>query len=157
MSTLKPVTLVELVQDKNIKVLGRNIFITIPAEWIVTGEDRLSYTTIVRIIECCREHHWNFDISSKIAVPLDSITKYLECEFLAPIPVGSQIIVQYHILEMKQRSYTIRFIVTDREGQNKHAVIKMISVFYDPQKRKATAPPRVVSDLLKALAKEEFK
>ena len=145
---LKPITLNELSNAENVEIIGDKIYIVIPPDWIVLGETRLSYTTILRIVECSREHHWNIDILSRAKTPLDSITRCLECEFFAPILVGSKVIIRYAVIGHRRKSYKIRFEIVDEIRNKVCATIKMISVFYDPAENISVEPPTAVSEFL---------
>ncbi len=124
--------------------------------WIVEGEDRLSYTTIVRLVECCREHHWEVDIAPHVAAAaeaaeatsLDSITKSLSCEFLHPVAVNSDFSITYRITEVRTHSYRLTFELRDWAPDRVCARIDMVCVFYDPvQQHAILAPPAVAAAL----------
>lgn len=132
--------------------------VTIPPSWIVEGEDRLSYTTIVRLIECCREYHWKKDILSKInkrKSHLDSICRSLSCEFIKPILVRSTIAISYCITEVRRKSYSLKFEVRNTIDRELCAEFSLVSVFYDPVTHKSLVPPPLILDYLYMLCSKE--
>lgn len=155
---LKPITLNDFSKAENVEIIDDKIYIVVPPDWIVSGETRLSYTTVLRIVECCREHHWNIDILSRAKTSLDSITRCLECEFFAPIFVGSKVIIKYTIIGYRRKSYTIRFEIVDEIRNQVCATIKMVSVFYSLTENASVEPPKSVSEFLqKTLTAEMSK
>lgn len=131
--------------------------ITIPSSWIIKGENRLSYTTLVRLIECCREYHWQTDIlpNTKNNVSLDSICKSLYGEFINPILVGSVISITYLVIDIRRKGYSLRFEVRNTKTQTLCAKFDLVSVFYDPVTRKSIAPPTSVFDYLYVRCNQE--
>jgi acyl-CoA thioesterase FadM len=125
--------------------------VTIPPSWVVSGEDRLSYTTLVRLIECCREYHWQKDILSRTNtnnVRLDSICKSLTCDFISPILIGSTISISYSINEVRRKGYSMRFEVRDNSDGRLCATFEQISVFYEPVEQKPMIPPPFILEYL---------
>jgi radical SAM enzyme (TIGR01210 family) len=135
-----------VVKEKN----GLNL--TIPKSWIIGGEDRLSYTTMVRLIECCREYHWQTDIVQNIKdnIVLDSICKSLLGEFIKPILVGSDISISSRVTNIREKGYSLRFEIRDTNTQTLYAKFDMVSIFFDPLVCKAIAPPSSVFSYLSA-------
>lgn len=134
--------------------------VTIPPSWIVAGEDRLSYTTLIQLVECCREYQWQKDILSKIErrdIHLDSICKSLTCDFIAPILVGSTISISYCTIEVRRKGYSLRFEVRNTKNKRLRAMFKQVSVFYDPVARRSIAPPYCVLEYLSTYICEEVQ
>ena len=78
--------------------------------WVVPGEERLSYTTIVRLVECCREMHWDQDVAlggDGLDTTFDSISRALECDFRRPVLLGKPLVIHYHVGEIGRTSYTL--------------------------------------------------
>lgn len=125
------------------------IIVTVKDSWIIEGEDRLSYTTLIRLIECCREHHWQVDVLPVAqGKPLDSICKLLTCNFIRPIAVGSTIFIRYQITEVRRKSYMLKFEVFETGSNNLCAECSLVSVFYDPLSRKPMLSPSSLVDKL---------
>ncbi len=142
---MKPITLDLLLKQEGVLCKESGLFVTIHPSWIVTGEDRLSYTNIIRLVECCREYHWNNDIMAKITeTPIDSITKSIDGNFITPIYVGSQISITYKIIGVRRIGYTLKFEICQADTYTLHAVVVLVSVFYDPLGRKAIRPPDLI-------------
>jgi acyl-CoA thioesterase FadM len=132
----------KLAEEEKVILHSDGIVVTARREWIIEGEDRLSYTTLIRLIECCREYHWQKDILPLTSdKSVDSICKILTCNFANPISVGSLIFVKYQIISVRRRSYTIRFKVYDTKNDMLCANCDMVCVFYDPRLQKSTFPP----------------
>lgn len=140
-----------VVSDQN------GLTLTIPSSWIIKGENRLSYTTLVRLIECCREYHWQTDIlpNTKNNVSLDSICKSLYGEFINPILVGSVVSITYLVTDIRRMGYSLRFEVRNTKTQTLCAKFDFVSVFYDPVTRKPIAPPTSVFDYLYVRCNQE--
>lgn len=136
---------------------ANGLILTIPKSWIIEGEDRLSYTTLVRLIECCREHHWQTDITQNIKnnMSLDSICKSLLGEFIKPIMVGSVISISSRVTDIRRKGYSLRFEVRDANTQTLYAKFDMVSIFFDPIAHKAIAPPACVFHYLSAKCTQE--
>jgi acyl-CoA thioesterase FadM len=138
----------KLVEEEGVICTEDGINMVIHPAWIVEGEDRLSYTTLVRLVECCREYHWLNDIVPKCNErQLDSICKSLTAHFRKPIMVGSKIYITYNIIEVRNKGYSIKFVIRDSNSQL-YAEIDFILVFYDPFKRISLAPPHEVYEYL---------
>lgn len=117
------------------------ISVKISNDWIVPDEDRLSYTTFIRLVECCREYHWRKDVLS-ILQQIDSINVHVTADFFRPIYIGKMLEIQYIITKIGNKSYTIRFnAYVEKELC---AVVEMVSVFYDANKRVAIPIPEIV-------------
>ena len=139
---MKPITLKELKQQYEIDFTGNGLELEIVAKWVVDGEDRLSYTSLIRLIECCREYHWETDINSLIEKhELDSITKTISVEFSKPIFIGNRIAITYRIIEVRNRGYSLGFQIDNITLKNVSAQCYMVSVFYNPLTHSVTSPP----------------
>lgn len=151
---MEPTTLRALLDSGAVELTSNGLRGVAQPAWIVAGEDRLSYTTLVRLIECCREHHWNADIAPLAdAGALDSITKSLNATFLHPVLAGSPFTITYEVGEVRTRAYRLRFAVEATGGLC--AVGELVSVFYDPAEHAAVAAPPAVRDRLLSLARRE--
>jgi acyl-CoA thioesterase FadM len=153
---MQPTTLVALEATGRL-VYGRaHITVSVLPSWVVEGEDRLSYTTLVRLVECCREYHWRCDIASLVgAQPLDSICRSLTANFERPVLIGSVIEIFYSVVAVSKRSYELRFDVRTAAQGVRCATVNISSVFYDANAKAATAPPREVLERLRQLQSAE--
>lgn len=132
----------KLAKQEKVILHSNGIAVTVRRKWIIEGEDRLSYTILIRLIECCREYHWQKDVLPLTSdKSVDSICKILTCNFVNPISAGSPVFVRYRIVGVRRRSYTIRFEVYDTSNNMLCANCDMVSVFYDPQLKKSAFPP----------------
>ncbi len=132
----------------------QGLSITVNSGWIVEGEDRLSYTTLIRLVECCRELHWNSDVLLYAeGLNVDSITKLINGNFLQPILAGSTILITYDVTAVRRKSYELRFEVRNRANHALCAVLSIVSVFYNPTEHQTSTPPRTVLDHLSDMVK----
>jgi acyl-CoA thioesterase FadM len=146
---MNPTTLKALLIDTDVRPTAEGLHGVARPTWIVEGEDRLSYTTLVRLVECCREHHWNTDIlPCPGAQTLDSITKSLAAEFLHPVRVGSVFTIIYRIIEVRTRSYSLRFDII-AQPDVLCARFDVVCVFYDPAVGQPVAPPPAIRQHLR--------
>jgi acyl-CoA thioesterase FadM len=126
--------------------------VVIQPSWVVTNENRLSYTTMTRLVECCREYHWHLDIAPIIEGDhLDSICKSLKADFLSPINVWDTIIIRYSVLNVRRKGYELHFEISDKETGTLRSAFSLVSVFFDPQSNQAVAPPEAVALRLELL------
>ncbi|MGH2414980.1 MAG: acyl-CoA thioesterase, partial [Microcystaceae cyanobacterium] len=142
---MEPTSLKRLLEEDGVTCTPEGLILKIHPDWVIEGEDRLSYTTLIRLIECCREHHWNTDILSRANGTLvDATSKSIAGEFTRSILVGSAIAITYQVTEVRSKGYALKFEVRDALEQTLYATFKMVSVFYDAQSGKAVPPPQVV-------------
>jgi acyl-CoA thioesterase FadM len=148
---MEPITLDQLARSGCVIYNEDGITVAVPSSWIVAGEDRLSYTTMVRLVECCREYHWEKDVIAKaVGVgSLDSICKSLACEFFKPVLVNSVVSISYRVTGVRQKGYSLRFGIRDTGDRSLCAAFDIILVFYDSATHKAVAPPSLVLDYLR--------
>jgi acyl-CoA thioesterase FadM len=136
-------TLAGLRKDPSVALRDRQIHITVRPDWIVAGEDRLSFTTVIRLVECCREYHWEIDISPRVDC-LDSICKEMRASFVAPIKIGNAISISYRVSGIRRKGYSLRFEVRKSASSLLYARVDMDSVFYDPVRSEAVEPPETI-------------
>lgn len=154
---MQPTTLSGLLAEGGVRRFVGGLDVIVQRAWIVAGEDRLAYTAIVRLVECCREWHWASDILSHAeGAPLDSITKSITCEFTRPIAVGSLLRITHRVIDVRPRSYQLRFQLSLPYQEQPCATVEMVSVFYDPaHEAVAEPPPDVVAYLRTCLADDQ--
>jgi acyl-CoA thioesterase FadM len=151
MTMMQPTTWAGLLAEGGVRRFVGGLDVLVPRAWIVAGEDRLAYTAIVRLVECCREWHWASDILPHVeGAPLDSITKSIICEFARPIAVGSLLRITHRIIAVRPRSYQLRFQLSTRNPEHPCATLEMVSVFYDPAREAVAEPPPGVVAYLRA-------
>lgn len=149
---METTSLVNLLKEEGVTQTPNGLILTIHPSWIVEGEDRLSYTTLIRLIECCREYHWQNDITSKCGETLvDSTCKTLTANFIKAIPVESRISINYYVIEVRRKGYLLKFTVTNAEDQTLYAELEIVSIFYDPVKRTSIVPPYTLFEYLSGL------
>ena len=151
---MEPTTLQQLIEAGCVTGLRCGITIQTQPEWVVTGETRLSYTTLTRLVECCREYHWQTDILNLSSVPLDSTCKSLNAEFLQPVPVTTRIAIQYKVKQVRKKGYELRFEIRSIDQQTLYAIFNMVSVFYNPETNRAIIPPESVFGKLTELSRQ---
>ena len=135
-------SLSNLIEEGGVVCNPEGLTVAIKPSWIVDGESRVSYTTLVRLVECCREHHWNTDILSRTqGAPLDSITKSITGEFMHPIPSGSTISITYQVTEVREKGYSLKFTIRNLSERTLSTQMNLVCVFYDPVNNKVIAPP----------------
>ncbi len=142
---MDPTNLFRLMETGCIVCRPDGLSVRIHPSWIVEGEDRLSYASLIRLIEGCREYHWNIDILPKANdTTVDSILKSITGNFSNPISAMRLITITYSVTDVRSKSYTLRFTVRDGEDQTLYAEFDLVSVFYDPITCKSEAPPKAV-------------
>lgn len=146
---MQPTTLSGLLAEGGVRQFAGGLEVVVQRAWIVAGEDRLAYTAIVRLVECCREWHWQSDILPHAGgAPLDSITKSLTAAFTHPITLGSALRITHQVVAVRPRSYQLRFTLAIRDPDQPSeqpaqqcATLDMVSVFYDPARDAVAEPP----------------
>lgn len=150
---MEPTSIKALESSTRITYLNDGFEVQISANWIIQGEDRLSYATVIRLIECCREHHWNTDVVVVCGNKSDSICRAISGEFLNPIFVGQTVRVRYRLVKIGNTSYTLRFFIESPNKQTRFAIIDIVSVFYDPNTHCAVKLPPQMVTILNGLGK----
>jgi acyl-CoA thioesterase FadM len=147
-----PTSLAALRAAAPVTLLPNGIRLTVASGWIIDGEDRLSSTTILRLVECVREYHWLRDVQAHAwGRGADSICRRLESDFLHTIAAGEEITLTYTVQWVGRRSYTLRVLVANRQ-QIPCAQCVLVLVFYDARARASQMPDREVAAQLTALA-----
>lgn len=148
MSMMQPTTLAGLLAEGDVRQFAGGLEVVVRRAWIVAGEDRLAYTAIVRLVECCREWHWQSDILPHAGgAPLDSITKSLTAVFSHPMMLGSMLRITHQVVAVRPRSYQLRFTLATHDPEQPEqpaqqcATLEMVSVFYDPARANVAEPP----------------
>ena len=121
------------------------IVVFIPSAWVIGGEDRVSYTTIIRLVECCREYHWAKDIKSQNEI-FDSICGNISFRFTKSIGLNSTININYSVKEAAGKKYTVEFIVMDENGET-CCLAEIVSFFYNPLTRQSIEIPKGIFPL----------
>lgn len=148
---MTPATLSALLAEGGVRLRPDGFEVETRRAWVVPGEDRLSATTILRLVECCREHHWQTDIvPSATGQPVDSITKSISAEFYQPAPVPGAVHITYAVTQVRGRGYELRFAVRLPDG-TLCATVTMVQVFFDAETHQATVPPSEVHERLRSL------
>ena len=116
---------------------------------IISGESRLSYVTIMRIIENCREIHWEYDIikNNTDKIQIDSICKNIYVDYFKPITIDTVILVTYKILNVKESSYELLFQITDEN--HCFCSAKMVCVLIDSINGQVISFPNSIKTILK--------
>lgn len=148
-------TLDWLLGQGGVDLLDDGLAFTVHPSWIVPGEDRLSYTTLIRLVECCREHHWIKDVLPKAeGIIVDSTIKSIAGEFTRSILVGSAALMKYEIADVRSKGYSLRFQVYIRDSFEVVARFCLVSIFIDDSQHQAVfPPPDVLEYLVKACKK----
>ena len=153
---MQPTTLDQLKKLGYVDLLSDGIRIRIDSTWVISGESHLSYTTITRMVECCREHHWEKDITSLFSGKyIDSICKSMNVEFLKPIPLDIAIQIKYRVLNIRSKGYELYFKITDNQNHEMEeifAIFSVVFVFYNTQKKEVISIPERIMKRLNELS-----
>lgn len=147
---MEPTSLLHFLRDGSLAVTADGLAATVSQTWVIEGEDRLSYIGILRLVECCREHHWHRDILPLCRAPIDSILVKCEAAFRRPILVGAQVSLKYTVISVGTKSYDLEFNVTLSDAGGDCATVKMRCVFLNPASRQSCQPPSEVANHLRA-------
>lgn len=146
-------TLNSLQKLKLVTESDNGIIIHVQKSMIIRGENRLSYSTIFRLIECCREYHWIKDIKPFInRNKIDSICKSIKGEFKAPIIPQTDIYIFYKVSEIRSKGYLINFWIKDVISERLLAKIWMVNVFVSPKTLNPVVPPGKIVKILDSLS-----
>lgn len=132
---MNAITLDYLFSQTRVKEFDDGLLIYVPQSWIVVGEDRLSYSTIIRLVECCREYHWKKDITIKYPL-LDSICGQINANFFKPISAEQFVKIKYSISFVSDKKYMLNFLLHD-SSEILCGYVEMVLYFYDSQKKKS--------------------
>lgn len=112
-------------------------------DWIVRGEDHLSYTTIIRLAECCREYCWSRLLLDSAYPPApDVICKSVEADFRRPILAGTEIDLSCVVFNFSDKSFRLSVLFIDAGTGAFYAKVTLLLVFYDPEKKKSIPAPQ---------------
>lgn len=153
---MEPTSLSRLLAEGGVTLTDRGLIVQVRPDWIVDGEDRLSHTTLFRLTECCREHHWNKDILAR-APGIDAIGRTVSGEFLRPISSDSVIAITYRVKEVRSKGYSLRFEIRDSSTDVLHCTFDMGCVFYDAKEEKSVPPPTDVVEYLAGQARQSHE
>lgn len=132
-------SLATLLKQTKVVFKENGMEIYVPQSWIVEGEKRLSYTTLIRLTECCREYHWEKDI-----LPLnrctDSICGHINANFSKPVNSEQVILITYKVRCVFEKKYILDLYIYD-ETRNLCGCVDMILYFYDSQKQISVCAP----------------
>lgn len=146
---LKPIRLIDLLGEPGSEIISDGLRLLPTRSWVVDGEDRLSYTTLTRLVECCREYHWREDIENLIGKgDLDSITKSISANYFHPILIGKKIIIRYKIEQVRKKGYTVKFIVINEELSLICAEYSAVFLFFNNYLNMVIEAPIVVFETL---------
>ncbi len=135
-----PITLDRLFAEPGVKAMQDGLSITIQEKWVVFGEKRLSYSTAVKLVECCREYHWNKDILSIETDYLDSTVRSFTADFNSPIFIGDNIYVSYYVFNVGFKSYKLQVDLIKDGANNPSASFYLVSVFLDSSGKPCMIP-----------------
>jgi acyl-CoA thioesterase FadM len=128
---MQPITFERLHNNFDLKLQDKGFIVAVQREWVVKGENRMSYTTALKLAECCREYHWTKDICSKSEVVLDSTVRNLSAEFRAPIFIGDEVSIIYSVPHIGTRSYILQVEIKKSDNFESAVIISLTNVFLD--------------------------
>jgi acyl-CoA thioesterase FadM len=142
----------DLVSSGTVEVTADGIIVKVTSDMVIAGEDRLSYTTILRLVECCREFHWEKDVLPSFdSGSTDSICRSVSARFRRPALVGMSIQISYHVTHVDEREYGLTFSLNNIADCQLCADVKLDNVFFDASSHRATSPPSSVRKALERL------
>jgi len=137
-------------KNSSVQMHSDGISFIIDKDWIIEGEDRLSYASILCLVEFCREYHWEKDFLSQNK-KLDSITQNIYVSFFKPLVSGSKAFIKYNIKSLNMHMYKIIFEIFTNEIVL--CKIEMECVFYNESLGRAV---RLEEDVYRTLKKTIF-
>src|SRR6266536_3490333 len=112
---MAPITLEDLERTGLARVEADRLVFMIAQEWAATGERRIGYVGILRLVECVREFHWRNDVlPAAVEERVDSITRSISADFLSPVEVSDQIVGRYRIRWCRRRSYQLEVVLSSQ-------------------------------------------
>lgn len=147
---MEPTSLDSLLQTGKVKLVARGLEITVSWDWIIFGENRLSYTTLTRLVECCREYHWKIDMEP-VDKKLDSTVKVFSAQFDLPVYADSVVYIIYKVGKIGAKSYELLFEIIDKNTTEICANFKLLSVFIDPLIYSSITPSIEIKQVLSNL------
>jgi acyl-CoA thioesterase FadM len=139
-----------LAREGAARVEGDQVVFEVAPGWAAPGERRIGYAAIMRLVECVREFHWDRDVLPAAGgQPVDSITRSVLAEFLAPVRVCERVFGSYRVGWCRQRSYGLE-VSLSAPGVTALARVDLVNVFYDPAGERAAIPPAALLEALRA-------
>jgi acyl-CoA thioesterase FadM len=138
-----------LSESAHVSCLDDGLRVVIEPAWIVSGESKLSYTTLLRLVECCREHHWQKDIRCRLnGHSIDTTCKTIHSRFIKSIEASQSIDIVYSVEDVRTHSYRMRLLVLDSPRLIQYAEIELVLVFVLPDEGDVVPPPSDVINYL---------
>ena len=146
-------------ENTNVLRLSDGLRLVSEAAWVVSGETKLSYTTLIRLVECFREHHWEKDIRPQLNDNnnIDATCKDVQAQFIQPVKVGQIIDIVYAIREVRDRGYQLRFSVLDNKRLIQFAEVELVMVFIDAKDGNVVYPSAHIISRLQQLCQQTSK
>lgn len=150
---MDPTSLLQLRVSRDVETREGKLYFLASPSWIVEGEQRLSYATIIRLVECARELHWETDVAPFLGgtTNLDSTCKELHCQFTRPVEANLPYVVDFHVTGISETEYAINFAVR-AEDQAACARADMQMVFIDSLTGRRMAPPIALAQHLRSIS-----
>ncbi|MDK2980884.1 MAG: hypothetical protein PWQ55_1231 [Chloroflexota bacterium] len=149
-----PVSLSRLKKDNKIKFTSTGMVFRSKKKWVIKDETRLSYTTLTKLIECCREYHWEKDIQSSFKNHnIDTTCKSFSAQFYKPVSYHSLLSIDYSIVNINKKDYEIKFVICDLYKNIVCSEFLMVQVFIDLSDFRSIAIPSDIHNLLSRLKK----
>jgi acyl-CoA thioesterase FadM len=132
-------------ESPSVSCLDDGLRLKAESQWIVDNETKLSYTTIIRLVECCREHHWQKDIRPLLQnSQIDSTCRFIKSEFFHPIEVNQVFDIIYTVKAIRNHSYCLQFTISNTCRTVIYAEVELVMVFLNIWDNKPVAPPEKV-------------
>jgi acyl-CoA thioesterase FadM len=139
MYTMEIVTIETLKKQTDILFFNNYITMTIPENWVIQNENRISYLTQTKIIEGCRDYHWqkfSLKLHNLCDQNIDSVCRIIKSKYVKPIIINTRIIVEFKIIYINNNSYKMIFKILDYNKRYLYSLYNMHFVFYDNHQNK---------------------
>jgi acyl-CoA thioesterase FadM len=100
-------SLSELRRNTDLHEVGRGFRVRAEPNWVVAGETWLSWTTLTRLAECCRELHWARVVRPLVPPTIDTTVATVTASFRRPVSVGQMLDLRYRVSRVGMRSYDL--------------------------------------------------
>lgn len=120
---------------------------TVPTAWLGAGDTKLSYTTIVGLLEAVRDTHWQElgRMPKHMEHDIDVTCASLEVEFLEPVLPGERYRASYCVTGIGSRSYEFAVRLSSTSRACTCVIALLTLVFIKASTGQATSPPDLVA------------
>jgi acyl-CoA thioesterase FadM len=145
-------SLAQLMQDTDAVISDSEITVKADPAWAQSGESRIGYAGLIRLVECGRELQWQRLVDGT-GCCVDSITRCIAGEFFQPVRIYSSVVIRSFVICVANSSYTLQVELSIPAANAVAACVELVCVTINPQTFRPVRLPEILrSRLQRAVA-----